>query len=657
MVNVSPTPLSTPAEHYWPGAPISLPLPDNGVSLSFSNEFVAYLPYGVNRLWYEADGPGFDLARPAVVGPLNGLDVLWHIIGDGKWVDIWCQGTSNTGGVSIQLWEGTPDQSSWAWAEIPNDGTYYGNASNGHAVSGGGGPDATAGLRVYLKAGYHYVLAVSAGYGINLLPDPTAKYYPFGVYMQDFYLEMSYTPLVLPDLKTNALDVIIPRAGATYTSPNVLNTGFTSSAEDPEGVGSIWSTAWWKYTPIADCAVTVDWAVVPAVATTFLCTVYRQQPDGSLIFLANGTVGQFTVPAIHAGDVLYFQIGGTNYYNQWDGYNQPWAQKYQLQVTGAKSLVQAPDTNLGPPNDLRAHATAVSISADDHTYLSDDTTLTYATPGAVGAGPPWPTGSDGRYADDPEASPLYQTAWWSYDPVIAGSATLRAHSNPADDPDAQVMVLDANLALIDVKAMSQDLVFAVVGNATYYLVLGTTEPGVSLAGSFSLVGPPTPGTPPINDARANAITVTVASDGDTYLATNTQLDYATPATAAAGNISGPDQEASGLYQTAWWVYRPQSDGQVQIRAHSNPANNALVKLMVLHSLTPLTTVAMSTDYTHTVTAGETYYYVLGTTGQAFVSASFVLTGTATLYTPPSGPWKLNLLMPDRTWKTLISGTT
>lgn len=653
---VVPIDFTAAAEHYWPGAAITLPLPDGGLALTFNNRFMKDLPPGSIAL------PGYDDGRPLPSQP-GDWDVLFHLVGEGKWVDFYCQGLGAQGPALI-LYEANLELSAWFYSPMPDNGGYEGGGGRAvmSAIPGQANtnPDyrAPVALRVFMEAGHQYVLSVfSASFSTATNDAAVALGYPSGVgaYDQDFYLEMSYTPLVLPDLKTNAYEVIIPSDGATYTSPDVLNTTFTTSAEDPQGAGHVWVSSWWHYKTAVDAHVmTVAFAVLPQYSTWFGCVVWLRQSDGTMVQLgqnADSPPNTFTIPTIGANTDVYIQIFGTDFYNQ----HQPYAQKYQLQVTAAKSIIQTPDTNLGPPNDLRANATTVSISSDDNTYLADDTTLTYATPGAVGAGPPWPTGTDGRYADDPEASPLYQTAWWSYKPIVSGSATLRAHSTSAHISATQVMLLDANLALLDVKLMGQDLVFPTVALHTYYIVLGTKDPGTSLSSSFSVVGSPTGGTPPINDLRAHAIAVTIAHEGDTYLATNTRLDYATPAAVGSGAVS--DSVATGLYQTAWWVYKPQADGQAQIRAHSDPANSAPVKLMVLHGSTPMATVAMSTDYTHTVAAGETYYYVLGTTGQVFASASFGVTGSASLYSPPSGPWKLNLLMPGGSWKTLISGTT
>lgn len=658
---VVPIDFTAAAEHYWPGAALTLPLPDGGLALTFNNRFIKDLPIGptdVDVIFQEHGGEH----RPSGA-PTAGWDILFHLVGEGKWVDFWCLGLG-VQGPAVILFERAADGSAWFTAPMPDNGGYEGGGGLAQisAIPGQATTDpayrAAVALRVFLKAGTQYVLQIGSSSISTAAADAAAALgytHGAGGFDQDFYLEMSYTPLVLPDFKTNAYEVIVPHDGATYTSPDVLNTTFTTSAEDPQGVGHVWVSSWWHYKTAVDAhAMTVAFAVLPQYSVWFGCVVWLRQSDGTMVLLgqnADSPPNTFTIPTIGANTDVYIQIFGTDFYNQ----HQAYAQKYQLQVTAAKSIIQTPDTNLGPPNDLRANATTVSISSDDNTYLSDDTTLTYAIPGAVGAGPPWPTGSDGRYADDPEASPLYQTAWWSYKPIVSGSATLRAHSTSVDISAAQVMLLDANLALLDVKLMGQDLVFPTVALHTYFIVLGTKDPGTSLSSSFSVVGSPTGGTPPINDLRAHAIAVTIAHEGDTYLATNTRLDYATPAAVGSGAASDP--VAIGLYQTAWWVYKPQADGQAQIRAHSDPANSAPVKLMVLHGSTPMATVAMSTDYTQTVAAGQTYYYVLGTTGQVFASASFGVTGSASLYNPPSGPWKLNLLMPGGSWKTLISGTT
>jgi hypothetical protein len=605
----------TVPEHYWPGAPVTVPLAGGSVSFDYDNRFVKSLPVDSTKPSY-LQSPGNDSNRPS--GMDDGFDVLFEITGEGKLVDFYLVGSGDQG-TACRLYR----VASGSLAPMVDNGYYAGGS--GLALSAGSSPGNVSALRVLLTAGVQYVLqtfstnwsdaaetaSVAAGFAAGL-----------GGWDQNFHLEISYTPS-LPDTRDGAWDVVIPSDGGTYTSPPVLNTTFgASSVDDPQGTSHIFATAWWKYQPTKDTALSVTYSVIPAAHNWFSCTAYRLD-DTILtqIGVSPGpSPGTITVSSVHANDVVYIQIGATNPHNG----DQSYAQKYHLSVTGAKSTFQN-----GPPNDLRSNATAITVDADG-TYLSVDTELTYATPGRAG--------TYGPFVTDAEAAPLYQTAWWRYLPVASGPSTFRAHSAPADDEDARIAFLDANLNMLAVTGMSQTLAFPITAGQVYYLVLGTATPQVTLSASFGMTGPPSVANPPVNDLRPNATVVKVEDGVGQYLSVGTQLDFATPSgTGPGAGPYIPDTEASPLYQTTWWIYKPVASGYANITAHSNPTDDASVRLMVMHGLTLISLVGMSTKFTHAVTSGETYYYVLGTVGHALASASLVLDGPVTAVPGGGGP--------------------
>ena len=321
-------------EHLWPGAEIPFPLPSGGISITFNNFFIKDLPPDTAPE-HPNESPNNDFSRPASVS--LGWDVVWRFTGEGRWVDIFVRGLTSDVGPAAILYEAVSG-SEYVVAPMAENGSPYGGA--GIAQIGG---NPVAALRVFLKSGIDYGLAIDNAWS-QALSDASGYPHGYGGFDNTFYLELSYTPTALPDLRSNAWDVIIPEDGGTYTSPPVLNTTFTSSDEDdPQGAAGAWGTAWWKYERTANTDVTVSFAIVPEELTHYSCTVFRQNTDSTLTALSNGSSPPetFTVPAalLNLNDVLLIQIGTLDYYND----HQPFAQKYQLQVTGARSVVQAPD--------------------------------------------------------------------------------------------------------------------------------------------------------------------------------------------------------------------------------------------------------------------------------------------------------------------------
>lgn len=324
------------AAHYWPGASIPVPLPADGISFSFSTEFVVYYPGDPNAPSGYKTTPGYDSSRPPGVR-VGRPDVLWNFLGEGLWVDIWVLGLG-TQGPRMTLYRQNDAHDGWHEAPMPS------NLNTGLAESAGRPSDtgvtgyrSAAALRVYLDQGVAYVLIVEPQ-DIDSSVHPEIPH-GFGGYIEDFYMEMSYTSTELPNHRTQPWDVTIAVDGATYASPLVLNTAFdTSPDEDPPTFPSIGGTAWWRYECASDCDLTVSFAIVPQYTNWYSCNIYKQQPDGSIILLAGtgNPPNTVTVPAVKAGDVLYIQIGF-----QGDNRSQNQAQKYQLDVTGGVSNIQS----------------------------------------------------------------------------------------------------------------------------------------------------------------------------------------------------------------------------------------------------------------------------------------------------------------------------
>lgn len=333
-------PLNVQPEHYWPGATVPLPLPDGGVYVNFTTAYVVQLPTDPSAPPGQTATPGWDSGRPASVQNTGIPDLLWHFTGEGLWVDMWVLGLG-VQGPQITLWE-QGDDDSWHIASMPStaaglDGLAHAIGIPSNAASFGSPYRTPAALRVFLQDGVEYVLQVNPA---SLGSDHPEIPHGFGGYIEEFYMELSYTNRNLNDLRAQAWDVTIAINGATYTSDDVLNTNFTSSdSEDPQGRVNVRASAWWRYEPTEDGAVIVSFAIVPQYSYWFRCVVFKEMPDKSLIVLAqsnNPPPQMFTVPLVQAGDVLYIQIYSTDFYNEY----QPYAQKYQLEVTGVTSAVQ-----------------------------------------------------------------------------------------------------------------------------------------------------------------------------------------------------------------------------------------------------------------------------------------------------------------------------
>lgn len=188
------------------------------------------------------------------------------------------------------------------------------------------------------------------------------------------------------------------------------------------------------------------------------------------------------------GEVYYLVVAAHGIDGYGSGGQVLYGLPYEVSVKFTDNHSGPANPHAAPANDLRANATRVVIpEIGDGTYLSTDTDLSYATPGSV-------IGLD-ENPDDPdsEATPLYQTCWWKYVPTQAGSATLRAHSNPADDVHVTVMILKGDLSAIHAGMVGHDIIFPVNAGDVYWIAIGTIAVSQSVSVSFGLNGPPTEG--------------------------------------------------------------------------------------------------------------------------------------------------------------------
>lgn len=78
----------------------------------------------------------------------------------------------------------------------------------------------------------------------------------------------SGTPAANNDNFADALEVVIPTNGGTYTSPLVNNSEFTTEVGEPDQSASDAKSAWWKYTPTSSGTASLDTALSTAITNT-----------------------------------------------------------------------------------------------------------------------------------------------------------------------------------------------------------------------------------------------------------------------------------------------------------------------------------------------------------------------------------------------------
>lgn len=356
-------------DHYWPGANIPTPQSAEGAECSWNNAFIRSLPPGPNPTWQP---PGWDPNRPTDIQQNGAQDVIFNIVGEGKSVDFYCR--SSRVGLSMTLSApGHPEERQVAsngnilpWVDL-SAAFAYTNPST-HDFHGG-----TAAIRHTLTAGVTYYLEIGSASYDSTAPSGTG-------FDQDFWLEVCDTPSKLNDKRVDANDVIIWDDGMTYHSVPMLNTNYTQNrtggTDDPNMDPTLGWTAWWKYVPTKDGAIDVSWAVIPQQFDWFRLDVWRKNDSDSApvrLAFTDHQPSTITVDGLHADDNIFFRIGSRN--PEWNidpgsSGSQPAAQKYQLEVTGAKSKVQLPDPVPGdgsggdggsgaPPADLPGDSTPI----------------------------------------------------------------------------------------------------------------------------------------------------------------------------------------------------------------------------------------------------------------------------------------------------------
>jgi hypothetical protein len=317
-------------EHYWPGESIDV-LP---FIVSYSSDFVTALPDG-------GDSEPLHHVSPTYGGNI----VVYSIVGEGRDVAFYATGTYQ--GVTLALVN---------LDKAPGAYGYYEAVSLGVGSPAPPDPDyftCTAALKFFLVSGQTYYLLVGSG---GIANDGRG----FG---QDIVLEVDYASTQSNDLRDDAFDVIIAADGQTYKSPTVFNYGFTHSlaAIDDQSLIRL-GTAWWKYEPLSDTTLHATAFTTPENFQDVGVSVYRAGTDGVLTLLSslNGNPAE-TTASVQAHDLIYIQIGlvgqpGGSQYPAVPSNGVVGFQQYQLWLTGAKSVVQAPTNDPNkytpPPPDV-----------------------------------------------------------------------------------------------------------------------------------------------------------------------------------------------------------------------------------------------------------------------------------------------------------------
>jgi len=364
-------------DHYWPGANIPTPQSAEGAECSWNNAFVHELPPGPFPLW---QGPGWDADRPTDIQQNGGYTVVFNIVGEGKSVDFYCR-SSKVGNV-MTLWAPGHDEERQVVSGYTFPWVAYSGAMPYHwPPDTAGFHGGTSAIRHTLTAGVTYYLEIGSSSYDGDAPSGTG-------FDQDFWLETYYTPVPNNDHRADPYDVIIWDDGMTYHAVPVLNTDYTQSrtggTDDPNVDPTLGWTAWWKYVPTKDGAIDVSWAVIPQQFDWFRLDVWRKNSgDSAPVLLASSDhqPSNITVTGLHTDDNIFFRIGSRN--PEWNidpgsSGSQPAAQKYQLEVTGAKSKVQLPTPAPGSGGDGDG-----APAADSPSDSATDTPASTKTPSAT----------------------------------------------------------------------------------------------------------------------------------------------------------------------------------------------------------------------------------------------------------------------------------
>ncbi len=266
-------------------------------------------------------------------------------------------------------------------------------------------------------------------------------------------------------------------------------------------------------------------------------------------------------------------------------------------------------------NDLFADAELVEIPTNGATYTSD------------------PVDNTTFGVEDGESVAHSRSAWWKYTPATSGSTTFTLTVNEdvvgdyyylylwtGDELESLVFVTSDSAQL---ASDSASITRSVTANTTYYLAASQSDPieyTLSVTGRASVPNQ-TPsvtaqaqmGRPVFtyNDAFADAYTVVIDDDGETYTSPTLTTEWLTVQEGEPPLLDDMED-----YRSHWWWYMPASSGEATFDTElSTDDADAIIDLFTGSSLGTLTLLDRASDNTdngnatldYTVTAGEPVY--------------------------------------------------
>lgn len=301
-----------------------------------------------------------------------------------------------------------------------------------------------------------------------------------------------------------------------YVSAPVDNSAFTAQTGEPDQDSYGYQSAWWNFTPGSDMTVTIDTDLTGGDPTdtahdTKLSVWTGSSVDALSLVDFNDDLSSED-PQDYASILTLALTGGTTYRIRVAAYGSGYQQQVVLRVVrtglGIKATIGPPvlaDVQLVDPdgaatNDAFATPAIVTVATAGGTYTSatvDSSTYTLET----GESP---------------AYPGTRSAWWSYTPVVSGTATIdtglsTATDDVSGDPvdsDVYLHVLTgasiagASTVAFDYTIPGSALSLSVTANTTYHIRLARGSTSQNNVYQLQVTGPTTDATviPPIEVA-------------------------------------------------------------------------------------------------------------------------------------------------------------
>jgi hypothetical protein len=559
--------LTTPPEHYFPGALIPTPIPSGGWHWTADNGFVAFLSAGAGGY------PGYDEnwnldVEPGDYGAYGG-GLVYRIVGEGKWVDFEATGDGvQRQNPTMRLYR--PDAASasgWTPVQSRSSGVLYPPVA----------------IRWLLDEGVTYYLAIQSS--DTKYYDGSGPYYEG--YSQIFTFDVHYAPPTpWNDRRSDAYDVVIPTGGGTYHAVPVLTAGlgheYTTGTDDPIAGTLLYYTAWWKYVPTEDTGMVVSWDVIPQGINDygwFKLKILRLVSGVTLEVLAEVSASPqtVTVPGITAGDTIFFQLGMTAAAAPSGVLNPsiPLAQKYQLSVTGAKST-PVPGSSPDAVHYFPGSLIPTPLPADGLDWQADNTfvgELPVVPFQGSGYDVNWPFGIyNGR--DILLYRIVGENKWVDFE--ITGNGSQRVvQTLYYPTPTGEWLTVTSSSGSAPHEMSETAIRYLLDAGVTYYLTVGSVHDNTAATDyhHYSQVftlnvhyAPPLPW----NDRRNDAYDVIIPAGGGTYhntpyLYIGFNSEYGTGTDDPA--VGAEDQK---LHWTSWWKYVPTVDTTMTISWSMNP---------------------------------------------------------------------------------------